>query len=116
MATELVHAKVVRNISRPVTKGIGPRGGLRITGRSKPGEYPKADTTQLMKTIFKHFQEDKPGVEAGYIGTPLDYGFILEYKLDRSFLRRTLREENDKVTRILTGPIKGTKGGVGRRL
>jgi len=106
LATGMVMDRVVRNISRPVTKAKGPMGGNVVLDRSKPGEYPKAETTQLMKTIFKEVVK-RPGEINGYIGTPLDYGVILELKMDRSFLVRTLQEESDNVRKILTGPIKG---------
>lgn len=100
IATKFVESQVVKNISRPVTKGVGPRGGRVVTDRSRPGEFPKADTTQLMKSIFSHRRGD-----AGYIGTPLDYGLILELHRDRSFLVRTLSEELDRVRRILTARV-----------
>jgi len=109
ITTEFLKAKVVKNISRPVTKGgTGPRGGKIVTDRSKPSEFPKADTTQLMKTIFGEVRQVSPGVFDGFVGTPLDYGLILETnkRLDRSFLKRTFDEERSTVTRILTGPIK----------
>ena len=108
LATELIKNKVVQNISRPVSKGTGPRGGKVVSNRSKKGEYPKAETSLLMKLIFGVVKQVKKGTYDGYIGTPLDYGAILETSkgLDRSFLVRTLREESAKVKRILTGPIK----------
>lgn len=108
IATTYVKDKVVKNISRPVTVGVGTRSRRRVvTDRSKPGEYPKADTKQLMRTIFDDMREVNGSWE-GYVGTPLDYGLILETseKLDRKFLQRTLDEERPTVTRILTGPIK----------
>lgn len=104
IATALLLTKTVKNISRPVTKGTGPRGGRVVTNRSKPGEFPKTDTTLLMKLI-----EDVRkvgGVWTGHVGTPLDYGLILETKMNRSFLVRTLNENRAGLTRILTGPIK----------
>ncbi len=119
LATNLVKTKVVKNISRPVTKIKGPRrrvakgqagggqfkaGRIAVSGRSKPGEFPKADTTQLMKTIFGEVREVSPGVFDGFVGTPLDYGLILEIQLDRSFLVRTFNEERSKIIRIITGP------------
>lgn len=122
LATEFVKNQVIRNISRPVTKtqvtgkqGRNEKGQFtagrkytRVTDRSKKGEFPKADTTQLMKTIFSSYQTFGPGNYAGYVGTPLDYGVILETspQFDRSFLVRTLNEERDNVMKILTGPIK----------
>lgn len=101
IATEFVKSKVIENVSTPVTKSGG-----RVTDRSKPGEFPRADTTQLMKTIFGETKEVSKGVFDGYIGTPLDYGLILETRRNRSFLKRTFNEELGKVTAILSGPVK----------
>lgn len=105
LATQFLKDKIVRNISRPVTKGIGSRGGRVVRDRSKPGEFPKADTTQLMKTIFDDYTS-QDHTFLGHVGTPLDYGLILETKRDRSFLKRSLEEESGTIKRILTGPIK----------
>jgi len=106
MATQFVKDRVVMNISVPVTKGIGKDGQVVVTERSKPGEFPRADTTQLMKTIMSDVREAWKGVWIGRVGTPLHYGVILETKMYRSFLKRSLVEEKDKITRLLTGPIK----------
>jgi hypothetical protein len=109
LAVHFVKSRVVQNISRPVTKTMGKRSGqIIVTNRSKKGEFPKADTTQLMKTIFESVMPLSGGGAEGYVGTPLDYGLELEIDkgLDRSFLARTLREEKARVIRILTGPIK----------
>ena len=105
-ATQFVAAKVVKNISRPVTKGSGPRGGKVVTDRSKEGEYPKAETTQLMKTIFTDVRQMAPGVWDGFVGTPLNYGLILELRRNRKFLAATLNEMRPTVKRILAGPIR----------
>lgn len=106
IATEMLKTKVVQNISRPVTKHSGPRGGLVVTNRSKPGEFPKVDTALLMQSIFSdHRQITEQRIE-GYVGTPIDYGVILEMQMQRSFLRRTLDEQRPTITRVLTGPIR----------
>src|SRR5690606_18939589 len=79
LATELVKSKVVFNISKPVKKVISKTTGrIIVTERSKRGEFPRADTTQLMKTIFGKVTEPMPNVFDGVIGTPLDYGLKLE--------------------------------------
>jgi hypothetical protein len=80
LATNLLRDRVVKNISRPVTKGVGPKGGKVVTNRSKPGEFPKAETTRLMKDIFADVRK-----ESGI---------------------RTLNENQHTVKKILTGPIK----------
>ena len=107
MATEYLKNKVVLNLSTPVLKGIGPRGGRVVTGRSSSGEYPHMETAQLIKSIFGELVEVSPGVFEGYVGTNLDYGAILETKMDRSFLVRTLGEVLGDLKAILAGPIKG---------
>ena len=113
VATELVKNRVIINISRPVTKTPSVLG-IIVTDRSLPGEFPKADTTQLMKTVFSSLRRT-PNTIRGYIGTPLDYGLKLELKMGRSFLVRTLNEERLNIERILTGPIygEGLAGGFG---
>ena len=105
IATDLLRDVVVRNIGEPVTKSIGPRGGRVVTNRSKPGEFPKADTVQLKKTIFGHVTKHSGGAE-GFVGTPLSYGLILETRMNRSFLKRTMEEQRARVVRILSGPMK----------
>lgn len=104
VATEHLKSKVVRNLSTPVIKGTGPRGGRVVRNRSKPGEFPRADTTRLQKDVFAD-TKTRAGVHHGYVGVTVDYGLILEIKMDRSFLVRTLREERSRITKILTGPI-----------
>jgi len=106
LATHLLKDRVVRNISTPVLKGVGPRGGRVVTGRSVAGEFPHAETLQLQRTIFEEVQETSPSVYDGFVGTPLSYGLILETKMNRSFLVRTLYEVSGDIRRILSGPIK----------
>jgi hypothetical protein len=119
LATEALKKAVVRNISVPVVKGKsgGGRGAggrflkqrVVVLERSKPGEFPRADTTQLMKNIFGIVEQNRMGQWCGYVGTTLVYGAILEMstKLDRSYLRRSHSEELPTIRRILTGPMKG---------
>ncbi len=102
-------SKVVQNISRPVTKRKSNRTGrIVVSNRSKGGEFPKADTTQLRKDIFGVVLPGGKDIWDIYIGTTLDYGLILEIskRLNRSFLVKTLIEELPVVNKILTGPIK----------
>ena len=100
---EMLHSRVLLNIRRPVTKT-----GKVVTDRSKPGEYPKAETAQLMRTLGSRVIRPKRNVIVGMVGTPLDYGAILEFskRLDRNWLGRTLQENAGDVQRILMGPIK----------
>ncbi len=110
LATEYVRSKVVKNISKPVSK---KRVRVKSTGRtytrrynrSKPGQYPRADTTLLMKTIFTDVVRLSDSVSDGRVGTPLDYGLTLELLKNRSFLVRTLYAEKRNIERLITGPI-----------
>lgn len=110
LATEFLKNRIIVNISRPVTKKLvtsySGRKEVRVSNRSKAGEFPKADTTQLMKTIFSDYKELEEGLYDGYVGTPLDYGLWLELKMDRSFLVRTLQAELSKLKAILSGPLE----------
>ena len=101
---EYLLTRTKKNISIPVQIVVGPRGGQHVE-RSKPGEFPRLDTTMLQKTLFTDIKEDEKGIH-GYLGTPMEYALPLELDMDRSFLRRTLNEERGRITKILTGPIK----------
>jgi len=104
LAAQLLRDRTVANISRPVTKSKGPRSGrIRVEkgSRSKVGEFPKADTTRLMKDIF--FEVSRSGAgDRAIVGTTLDYGLLLETTMKRSFLRRTLKEMRSTITKVLT--------------
>jgi len=125
LAVELVHSKITSNVSIPVVRQVYTRhekplnsdGTVNLAGkakkvsrsrvieRSKPGEFPRADLTQLMKSLFSGVDEPVRGFYDGFIGTPLDYAVVLELQMNRSFLLRTFNEERSKVMRILSGPI-----------
>jgi hypothetical protein len=103
IATALLLRQTKHNISRPVLKYKGIRSGriqVLPESRSKPGEYPKAETTHLLKTTFSDVRPVRNKVK-GIVGTPLDYGLLLETKMSRSFLRRTLHEMQPQLKRIL---------------
>jgi len=122
LAANYLRDQVVRNLSTPVekivtkklkvVKGKDGQERLKLTyrvkvdpkSRSKPGEFPRADTTLLMKSIFYDVKEVGPGSFEAKVGTALDYGLILEIseELDRSFLVRTLNKEAATVTQIIT--------------
>jgi hypothetical protein len=77
--------------------------------RSKPGEFPHADTTRLMKDIFYERIEGQIAVR---VGTTLDYGLILETRMDRSFLVRTLNEIRPWVQQVFAMEGTGSFGSV----
>ncbi len=101
VAVSYLQDRIVQNISKPVMKTV-VHGRTIVTDRSKPGEFPRADTTYLMKSIF-HDVDAQPGLVNGYVGTPVDYGVILELRRMRSFLLRTLNEEKANIVKIVGG-------------
>ena len=112
IAGQFVHDKVKVNLSRPVRKikgRISKRTVVDPNSRSKPGEYPRADTTRLMKDVFHIHDKGDPLNPSSKIGTTLAYGLRLEVAMNRSFLRRTLNELRSQVLLILQG---GSVGGV----
>ncbi len=107
VAAAVVQSAVVKNISQPVTKGSGPRGGQVILNRSRAGQYPKADTTQLLKSVFSGVDKDVKGDEIGFVGIPLHYGLILETRMDRLLLVASMLEKASEIRQILTRPGLG---------
>ena len=107
-ATQYLRSKVRSNISVPVKKTKGPRGGIRKE-RSKPGEFPRRDTGALKKNVFGIVQKNGRGIWDGYVGNTVDvgYSYYLEMKdiLDRSYLERTLNEELQAIRLILIEPM-----------
>lgn len=101
LATEYLKNRVVVNISRPVTKRLIGRTVI-VTNRSKPGEFPKADTTRLMKDISTHYSTDG---HTGYVYFTVDYGLNLELAMNRSFMVKSFNREYDNLIKLLTGPI-----------
>jgi len=71
----------------------------RVTVRSLPGQFPRAETTLLLKSIFWQ----RKSKLRRWIGTSLDYGLHLEVnpRLDRSFLLRTINENNRFIRRYM---------------
>jgi len=103
IAGNFLRDRVVANLSRPVYKYRSSRTGrtaVAAESRSKPGEFPRADTTRLMKDIF-HTHDSATATSR--IGTTLLYGLVLETQLDRSFLRRTLNEIRAQLVLIVQG-------------
>jgi hypothetical protein len=120
ITAQLLRDRVVINISIPVVKekrkvtSTDPVTGRTktstktvVTERSKPGEFPRADTTRLMKDIF---WELHPETMSARVGTTLDYGLKLELHMQRSFLRRTLFETQQQLGLILASERGGPAG------
>jgi len=112
LASILVQSRVIHNISIPVVSKITSTGKRRVIARSKPGEYPRAETTNLLKNIFLEVERVGRWSCEGRIGTKVNYGIILERsdRLRRKYLVKTLNEQRARVMKILTGPLAELKG------
>ena len=116
IASQLLRDKVVMNISVPVVKEIR-NGKTVVTERSAPGEFPRADTTRLMKDIF-YDVKTRGDQLVGIVGTTLDYGLYLETspRLNRAFLVPTLDEIQPQLRNVFLSrrpPIPGQNEGPG---
>ena len=109
IAAQMLRDAIVVNLSRPVRKFRGPkskRTQVDRHSRSKPGEFPRADTSRLLRSIFHtHY----PAQILSRVGTNLAYGVLLEMRMDRSFLRRTLRELRREILLLIQ---HGSIGGI----
>ena len=101
------------NLSTPVSKVRKKRRGRTSRGekgstythavsssRSKPGEYPRAETGLLMKNIFWNLTNGVGSMHV-IIGTPSKYGAALELEGGRKGLRATLLKEAPMIKNIL---------------
>jgi phage gpG-like protein len=105
IAGQLLRDKVVVSLAQPVKKITSGSGKTTVDPktRSKPGQFPRADTTRLMKSI----SYSQKGTEAR-VGTNVDYGLIHEVG-DRPFLSRSLKAIRAKLIRIMTQTIRSKK-------
>jgi HK97 gp10 family phage protein len=94
-------------VSGEIRRNIGD--STRANGPSGPGGFPHADTGTLRKSIS--FVVDRQAHEVR-IGTPVIYGRFLEdgtgHMEPRPFLRRTVRDLESRIIRILKPRIKGS--------
>lgn len=104
LATEFLEARVIQNISKPVSFHQGPRGG-QVVERSKPGEFPRTETGALIEGMYSEVSPGRRGILEGRVGNTEEHALYLEVSLDRRFLTRTLEEETGTIISLLTGPI-----------
>lgn len=103
----------VMNLSTPVTKirkkrrrttSRGAKGSSYTyadpASRSKPGEFPRAETGELRRNTFSDVEIGGPVVTL-IVGTSKKYGERLETKMGRLGLRATLLAEIGVIQRIM---------------
>lgn len=73
--------------------------------RSKPGEYPRQETSKLRRSVYVQLKRTKLGAEVR-LGARAPYAIVLETSLNRSFIQRTWREEYPTIERMLKKPIR----------
>ncbi len=98
-AAKHLQKSIVRNINVPVV-----HSGSQVI-RSMPGEYPRKESGALRKSIKINTVTNKSGTTSR-VGTDSPYASILEFDLDRSFIRRTAAEERKTVERIMSKKMK----------
>lgn len=126
LAAQLLHDRVKINLSIPVKKiprirvndtsetwmghptiSGGPIGSqytyVPPESRSKPGEFPRADQTHLMDSIWLEGPDQEGDEIVCRVGMPLAYGLRLELHMGRSFLVRTLNEEWPQLQQVVSG-------------
>lgn len=106
----LLRDRIIAHISIPIGFSIGPRGVIRVTERSKPGERPRTQAPlptggMLVRSIF--FEMVTP--DWLRVGTTLDYGLMLELGTSRMaprpYFLRTFYEQLPQLRRIFGAPI-----------
>ena len=86
-------------------------------GPSKPGEFPRARSVLLLKSVQIKVE---PNTLRGWVYSNLSYALFLEFStrtlFGREFLRRTLYEERDRVKQIFQAKLPAGLAGGGRLL
>lgn len=84
-------------------------GSKVVHKASAPGEYPKSDTGNLVASIRAITDTTNNGLQSWLVGTPLDYGWYLEFgtvrMAERPWLMPTARfvakDMNKRVTKAI---------------
>jgi len=95
-AVKMIRTRTVKNITKRVV--LRPVTGREI--RSKPGMFPYFDTGALAHSIRGLVREYQRGSWEGYVYTTVEYALYLERDLDRSFLLRTFKENEQNLRRL----------------
>lgn len=101
---EIVMALLERDLKQAVSVPVGRDSFGRVTERSVPGEFPRLETGALKASIDSKVVRDGKNSWAGLIWAKKPYGYILEKKMDRLFLKAIYYKNLHKIKRELTRP------------
>ncbi len=93
-AAEVLKADIQENI------GIQ---GVPEARRSYRGEFPRMETGDLQRSIQVSGPTESNDTITAKVGSNLPYAQVLEEEMDRSFLARTLHENEDNYAQIIIG-------------
>ena len=102
-STTLVQRKMIENIDGGSRSGRSYKRGTKIHTASAPGEFPKTDRGELVRSITTNI-EDKNTVVVGQIIASADHAQALEFGTTkmkkRPFMQRTLDQQTRRVHKI----------------
>jgi len=111
-ATKVTMHKVAGRTTYVMWRGKpGREKAFKVVQHSKLGEFPRAITKDLMRSVYRGDIEHAGNVTFIRVGTKKFYGKILELTSRsnrRPYLRRTLKEETPEVVKILRGKATGS--------
>jgi hypothetical protein len=101
-AAKAEHGRAIKRDASKLAERAKARGG-KYHHRSKPGEYPHKDSGHLRRNIAMEEDLKEDGKNSTVrVGTNVPYGKELEFRMRRSFVRRTLLEQRSTLNRIIT--------------
>jgi hypothetical protein len=101
-AVRITAFKVLENAVRSIqTESKGQRHGNHVSSRK--GDAPNTDTGRLVSSINVLHERGK---RVAFVGTAVDYGYILEKKMDRPWLEPSLKSQEGKLMKRLIKAMK----------
>ena len=102
-STTLVQRKMIENIDGGSRTGRAYKRGAKIHTASAPGEFPKTDRGELVRSITTNIV-DKNTVVGGQIIASADHAEALEFGTTkmkkRPFMQKTLDQQTKRVHKI----------------
>jgi len=108
ISAQLIRNSAIKNINTGPRSGAIYMVGAKNSVRSGPGEFPKTDTGQLVKSISTQ------RLDSGFksiVGTDLRYGRFLEFGTSnmqaRPWLLRSAKENEKKIVTNISSAVRG---------